>query len=157
MTSHITLRQPNSANLWNTSRRLVEEYAASLQIDLGFQRFDHERHHLADEYSLPDGAFFLAEEGGAFVGCGGLRRFSQSACEIKRLYVVPTHQHRGIGRMIAYALINQARNLGYKHILLDTLPSMTAAQALYRSLGFEAVTEYRFNPVPGTIFLKLEL
>ena len=153
----LTLVQPDSTELWDISRRLVEEYAASLGIDLGFQGFDHELDHLASEYGPPDGAFLLARQAGAFAGCGGLRRFSQSACEMKRLYVLPAHQDRGIGRMIAEALINRARNLGYKSILLDTLPSMTDAQALYMSLGFEPVTEYRFNPVPGTIFLKLEL
>lgn len=59
--------------------------------------------------------------------------------------------------MIADALIEQARNLEYKSILLDTLPSMTGAQALYKSLGFEPVAEYRFNPVPGAMFLTLTL
>jgi ribosomal protein S18 acetylase RimI-like enzyme len=34
---------------------------------------------------------------------------------------------------------------------------MTAAQALYRSLGFRDTKPYRHNPVPGAAFLELEL
>lgn len=76
---------------------------------------------------------------------------------MKRLYVRPEGQGRGIGRLLATALIAQARDLGYRSVVLDTLPSMTAAQGLYRSLGFLPTQPYRFNPVAGAVFLKLEL
>ncbi|MCW5797025.1 MAG: GNAT family N-acetyltransferase [Nitrospira sp.] len=152
-----TLVQPGTTDLWKVSHCLIAQYAASLPIDLPFQCFDQELQRLASEYGPPDGVFLLAKEGEAYVGCGGLRRFSPSACEMKRLYVIPAHQHQGIGRILITALIDHARNLGYTRILLDTLPFMTTAQSLYKSLGFEPVAEYRFNPVPGTIFLQLML
>jgi GNAT superfamily N-acetyltransferase len=153
----ITLRHPDSPQLWNIARRLVEEYAGSLDVDLSFQDFGRELTHLEVEYSAPAGRFLLAEDEGAFVGCGAIRRFSESACEMKRLYVSSRAQGRGVGRLLAAALIDEARALGYQAMLLDTLPSMHGAQQLYRSLGFKPVTPYRFNPVPGTIFLQLDL
>ena len=139
------------------ARGLVEEYATSLNIDLGFQDFHHEIHSLPTEYGLPDGYFVLAVQEGRFIGCGAFRRFAAAACEMKRLYVVPSHRGSGVGRIVAEALIRKARQRGYTSMLLDTLPSMVGAQALYSSLGFTPTPAYRYNPVPGASYWKLEL
>ena len=139
------------------ARGLVEEYATSLNTDLGFQDFQHEIHSLPREYGPPDGCFILAVREGRFIGCGALRRFSDSACEMKRLYVVPGHRGGGVGRIVAEALIQHARQRRYQSMLLDTLPSMVGAQALYTSLGFKPTPAYRYNPVPGASFWRLEL
>jgi GNAT superfamily N-acetyltransferase len=153
----VALIRPDSPRLWDIARALVEEYAATLGVPLDFQDFAHERRHLPSEYGPPHGMFLLAHQDDAFVGCGAFRRLSDSACEMKRLYVGPSSQTRGIGRMIATALIAEARRIGYREMLLDTLPAMHAAQALYASLGFTPVPPYRLNPVPGAKFLKLDL
>lgn len=155
--SILTLIRPDSPHLWNVARHLVEEYTTSLNLDLSFQNYAHELQHLMNEYSPPDGVFLLAKQEGVFMGCGGLRRFSDSACEMKRLYVRAANRHHGMGRKLAGALIHEAHVLGYQSILLDTLPSMSNAQMLYKSLGFKPIAAYRFNPVPGAGFLKLTL
>ena len=76
---------------------------------------------------------------------------------MKRLYVVPDHRSAGIGRVVAEALIQHARQRGYRAMFLDTLPSMVGAQALYAALGFKQTPAYRYNPVPGASFWRLEL
>jgi putative acetyltransferase len=127
---------------------LLREYAASLQVDLSFQDFESE---LADPLGFYE--FVLhAEE-----GCVALRRLDENTCEMKRLYVRPSARGTGLGRRLAEAVIAAARAHGYRRMLLDTLPTMEAAQALYRSLGFRETEQYRFNPVSGTTFLELEL
>ena len=155
--SAATLLQPGSPEQWAAARALVEEYAASLQIDLDFQNFAEEIGSLTHEYGPPDGCFILAAKDGRFVGCGGVRRHDVSACEMKRLYVVPGARGGGIARLIVERLIEHARQRGYGVLLLDTLPSMDGAQALYRSLGFTSTAPYRYNPVPGATFWKLML
>lgn len=153
----IHLFQPDSADQWATARRLVEEYAASLHLDLSFQNFDREVSNLAREYGPPDGAFLLAEREGGVLGCVALRKSSEGACEMKRLYVVPASRGHGVGRTLAEGIVAQARRLGYKRVLLDTLEFMKEAHALYISLGFEPTSAYRFNPIPGSSFLELKL
>ena len=80
-----------------------------------------------------------------------------SAAELKRLYVTPQGRGHGLGILLSEAAISQARAVGYRRVLLDTLPSMAAAQHVYEALGFHEVEAYRFNPVAGTRYLELEL
>jgi putative acetyltransferase len=151
------LVHPDSPALWETARELVREYAASLNVNLDFQNFDEELLHFENEYAPPTGTFLLARQNNEFLGCGAFRRFSASDCEMKRLYVRPAGRNLGLGRRLALALIIEAKSLGYKRMLLDTLPTMQSAQALYQSLGFQPTEPYRYNPIQGTSFLKLEL
>src|SRR5579872_5590207 len=151
------LVHPNSASLWETARALVREYAASLNVSLDFQNFDDELLHFESEYAPPAGIFLLARNETEFLGCGALRRFSAAECEMKRLYVRPAGRKLGLGRQIADALIAEAKSLGYTRMLLDTLPTMHSAQSLYKSLGFVPTEPYRFNPIVGSAYLKLDL
>ena len=139
---------------WRQARQFVEEYAASLDVDLSFQNFAHEVQHLASEYAAPTGVFLLAEKNEDFVGCIGLRRFAPGVGEIKRLYVSPAGRGHGIGRFLVEGVLVAAEQLGYTRLVLDTLPSMTDAHRLYASLGFTSTAPYRFNPVPGTAYLE---
>ena len=151
------LIHPDSPTHWETARTLVREYAGSLNVKLDFQNFDEELLHFETEYALPGGSFLLARHNNEFVACGAFRRFSDTDCEMKRLYVRPAGRNLGIGRQLAQVLIAEAKSLGYRRMLLDTLPTMQSAQGLYKSLGFQPTEPYRFNPIQGSSYLKLEL
>lgn len=138
-------------------RKLFEEYASSLGISLGFQDFDKELMNLPGDYSPPQGRLLIASWQGQAAGCVGLRRFSEGICEMKRLYTKREYRGLGIGRALCEAIIEEARNIGYRRMRLDTLPSMETAKDLYKSLGFHEIAPYRYNPIEGTTFMELVL
>jgi GNAT superfamily N-acetyltransferase len=157
MNTGVSLLQAATPHEWDEARRLVREYAASLDVDLAFQNFDEELQRFSSEYAPPKGAFLLARDQGEYLACIGVREFSDEIGEIKRLYVVPVARGRGLGRVLVERIIAVARDIGYRSLLLDTLPFMKEAQALYSSFGFKPTSAYRFNPIEGSAFLRLDL
>jgi len=153
----IRLAPPAGEEDWRAARRLIEQYAASLDIDLSFQDFAHEIDHLPSIYAPDTGDFLLAEESGAYLGCIGLRQLSPGVGEIKRLYTVPAARGRQVGRLLVEGIIGAAARLGYAKLMLDTLSDMKAARALYASVGFKPTEAYRFNPVEGAVFMEMTL
>ena len=146
-----------SENDMEAARGLMREYAATLGFDLCFQDFERELNRLPSGYGPPCGRLRLALLRGEPIGCIAIRKLEADICEMKRLYVKPAWRGRGIGRSLAEMGIRDARELKYRSIRLDTIPSMVAATALYRSLGFHEIEAYRYNPIPGAIYLELKL
>ncbi|HEX3272755.1 MAG TPA: GNAT family N-acetyltransferase [Ktedonobacterales bacterium] len=151
------IRPAVSADEIETARSLFREYAGGLEVDLCFQNFDEELATLPGGYAPPDGRLLLAWEGAAAAGCVALRRFADDIGEMKRLYVRPAWRGTGLGRALAEAVIAEARAAGYLTLRLDTLPTMTTAQRLYRALGFREIAAYRDNPVHGASYMELAL
>ncbi len=139
-------------------RVLFREYAASIGIDLGFQGFDDELRTLPGRYAAPRGGLFIAIDGPDPAGCVGLRPLKDHGiAELKRLYVRPSARCTGSGQRLAEQAIARAREAGYHRIRLDTLATMHDAQRLYRRLGFTDIAPYTFNPLPGAVFMELDL
>ena len=138
-------------------RGLFREYADALGVDLCFQDFESELATLPGRYAAPSGRLLLAWQDLETVGCVALRAVNGTSCEMKRLYVRPHVRGSKVGRRLAERICDEARAAGYTRICLDTLPSMTAAQALYESLGFKSIEPDVFNPVAGTRYLALDL
>jgi putative acetyltransferase len=140
------------------TRRLIEEYAAWLGVDLCFQNFDQELAELPGDYVPPSGRLFLAVENDQVAGCVAIRKIAADMCEMKRLYVRPAFRGHGLGRTLTEKIIEAAREIGYARMRLDTLPRrMAPAIAMYRSLGFKTIEPYYDNPIEGVVFLELEL
>ena len=138
-------------------RELFIEYAQSLNVDLCFENLDKEVKELPGVYAPPQGSLLLAKDGTRIAGCVALKKVDNRVCEMKRLYVRAEFRGQGLGKKLTMSIREEARNIGYERMRLDTLPSMKEAIALYRSLGFVEIPPYRDLPVPGALFMQITL
>jgi len=146
------------------ARALISEYFASNSADPDFSRclvWQHAEAELAGlpgDYAPPRGRLLLARVGAEVAGCIALRPTDRpDACEMKRLFVRPAFRGNGVARALVHALLREAAAAGYRQMVLDTLPSMKAAQALYRELGFEDVAASTSHPVEGARYMTRSL
>jgi len=138
-------------------RVLFGEYAGLVAEALCFQNFDQELEALPGPYAPPGGALLIARDGDSAAGCVALRRIDPGTGEIKRMYVREQHRGSGLGRRLAVAVIEEARKRQYARVVLDTLPKLAPAIALYRDLGFRETGPYLACPTPGALCFELKL
>lgn len=145
-------------------RELFTEYTDMLVAEdrkfakyLELQNYDQELEHLEQKYGEPGGRLYLAYVDGALAGCIALRRIDDDACELKRLYVRPAFRSRHLGRALVELDIREARAAGYSHILMDTLPFLRDAIALYHKLGFYEIEPYNDSPMDDSIYMRYDL
>jgi putative acetyltransferase len=140
------------------ARTLFREYAGTLGFALDFQGFEEELAALPGDYAEPAGTIVLARVGGEVAGCVALRPLPEpGACEMKRMYVRPAFQRRGLGRALGERILADARARGYRVMRLDTIDTMLPAITLYRDLGFREIPPYRYNPIPGALYFEAAL
>ena len=138
-------------------RLLLREYADLVAEALCFQNFDQELAALPGEYAPPGGVLLIARHAAAAAGCVALRRLDAGTGEMKRMYVREQYRGSGLGRRLAAEAIEEARKRKYARIVLDTLPKLASAIALYRDLGFRETGPYLASPTPGALCFELTL
>jgi ribosomal protein S18 acetylase RimI-like enzyme len=169
----LTIRPAQFPQDLEAVKRLFTAYTESLPVDISFQNFSKELSSLPGFYSASEGgALFLAtihtpspraqepsrdtEE--IAIGCLGFRALeSAKRCELKRFYVAPESRGLGAGTKLLRRMIEEATSMGYKEMVMDTLPSMHTALKLYSAAGFQYIEKYNDNPLTEPVFLGLKL
>jgi GNAT superfamily N-acetyltransferase len=151
------IRQVKSPAEICQAKELFVEYSAYLSVSVCFENFDQEILELPGLYAPPDGRLLLAYVDDEPVGCVALRKLSDGVCEMKRLFVHPTGRGQKLGRNLVLAIIEEARQIGYRQMRLDTFPVMREAVAIYRSLEFREIEPYMLNPLPGAVCMELSI
>jgi GNAT superfamily N-acetyltransferase len=100
----------------------------------------------AAELAPPGGAFIVGYLDGALACCGGIKRWDDSRCEIKKMYVVPELRGRGIARALLRELERRAAEMGYTVARLDTGPKQVA-RGLFESEGYVEIDDFNGNPI----------
>jgi carbonic anhydrase len=130
-------------------RSILESYHDDLVATIGETTLTAELATLPAPYVRPDGALLLArDDSGRAAGCVGIKRLSETECEIKRLYVHNDVRGAGLGRVLVRAAIDQARAMGYRDMfLLAVADTTSSAQRIYRGFGFEQTGQFRDAPL----------
>ena len=129
----------------------------SFQNYLDIQHYDEEINHLEEKYGMPFGRLYLAYCNGEAAGCIGLKNIDEKNCEMKRLYVRPQFREKQIGKLLVQKIITDAKEIGYSHMLLDTLPFLEKAIHLYEKFGFYTIDCYNDSPMSTSIYMRLDL
>jgi ribosomal protein S18 acetylase RimI-like enzyme len=153
----ITLKKAATTTDFENGKQLFRRYIQSLDFELNFQDVDRELNEIATEYNYPTGALLLVYDGDKAIACAGIRKIDPQIAELKRMFVDAGYRGLQLGQQLLQMAIDEARQLGYHSIRLDTVPTMLAAIKLYQSFGFREIEPYRFNPIPGAIYMEKEL
>lgn len=153
----ITLKKAKTTDDFEQGKRLFIQYIQSLDFELTFQDVDRELQRLAVEYNHPTGVLLLAYDGEKAIACAGVRKIDTAIAELKRMFVDPAYRGRQLGQQLLQMVLEETGRLGYRSIRLDTVPHMRSAIQLYQSFGFREIEPYRFNPIPGALFMEKEL
>lgn len=129
----------------------------SIREYLKIQNYDDELMHLGKKYGFPDGRLYIAYYNGKPAGCIGLRKIDNDNCEMKRLYVRPCFRGKHIGKQLINKIVGDARDIGYRYILLDTLPFLQNAISVYKQFGFCEIECYNDSPMETSIYMKKNL
>lgn len=138
---------------YEQARRLIEAYATSRNFDAALAKIFDELDHLEFYYPVLLLAYFDDRP----AGCVAFQELEAGICEMKRLFVLPDFRGRGVGARLVARLIQEAKDLGYRSMRLDSHPSMLKAQELYSRFGFREIGRYNQNPIPGIRFFELQL
>ena len=157
MSPDVEIRTVGGSSDLGAVRALFEEYAAWLDVDLCFQGFAEELASLPGKYAPPDGRLYLATIDGRPAGCIALRRLDERTGEVKRLFVRPWCRGKGLGLSLARRIVEDARSVGYRSLVLDTLDRMASARRIYEALGFRRSKPYYANPLEGVVYMRLDL
>ena len=126
-------------------------------MDLGFQHYQEELQDLTKKYGLPRGRIYAAYVDDVLVGCLAFHALDRAKCEFKRLYVRPDFRGKSIAKMLMKRALDDAQQLGYQAVCLDTLASLKGAVALYQRFGFQEIPAYYENPLSGVLYYKKEI
>lgn len=118
-------------------RALFDDYTQTPGvIETCYKSYEQERDTLPGEFAEPHGRLYLALVDGEPAGCIAMRRFDDSRCEMKRLFVREDFRGRRIAHALVEQLLADARREGYRSMVLTIMDTMLAAQALYKGFGF---------------------
>lgn len=97
----------------------------------------------AAEFRPPDGQFFMVYVDGIPAAMGGWRRHGDDA-EIRRMYVRPQFQRRGLARVVLDKIESTALEAGFARVILETGLAQPEAIELYRSAGYDDIPAFGF-------------
>jgi putative acetyltransferase len=140
MSSSITIRtieQKDNAALAVIVRTSLAEFGANKP---GTVYFDPTTDALYELFQTKGSYYFVAEENGNLLGGGGIfptENLPEGTCELVKMYLHKDARGKGLGKLLIERCLNWAKQNGYTHVYLETMPELKQALKVYELFGFE--------------------
>ena len=142
---------------FNHAKKLTNDYMEWLGEDLCYQGIEKEFENFHQMYNTPSGAFIYILIEGFVAGGVGVRSLEKGICEMKRLFVYGQYRGQQLGQLLCKELLIISKELGYKKMRLDTLPTLNNALQLYKESGFYEIPKYYNNPDERVVYMEIVL
>ena len=150
-------RKEDIRSLFSEYTDMLVSLDPSFSIYLDIQHYSDEIRDLEGKYGEPLGRLYLLLVDGDAAGCIALRPLSEDVCELKRLYIRPIYRGKYLSSLLLDRVVDEARGIGYRRMVLDTLPCLESAIRLYISHGFTFTERYNDSPSETTVFMERQL
>lgn len=122
---------------------LIRTVFREFKIDKpGTVYYDPTTDDLYNLFTKPDSIYWIAEENGKIIGgCGvySTPDLPEGCAELVKLYLLPEHRGKGIGRMLMEKCFESAREFGYRQLYLESMPELSKAIGIYEKAGFSFI------------------
>ena len=118
------------------------------------KREKYKQYNLLDEIQEA----IVVYDGRKAIGGGAIRRYDDETAELKRIFVRPEYQGRGVGTKLVSLLLEWAEELGYQRIILETGELLAESCAVYQKLGFQVIPNYGpYVDMPESLCMEKDL
>lgn len=95
---------------------------------------------LFETYNTNNAIYYVIEKNGEIYGGAGIKQldnYSGNVCELQKMYFLPEARGIGLGSKMINTCLIKAKEFGFEHCYLETLPYMQDARKLYAKAGFK--------------------
>lgn len=133
----IRIIQPSdNKDLASIVRNCLEEFGAARP---GTVYFDPSTDRLFDVFQTKGSRYFTALSDGKIAGGAGIfpsPGLPEDTCELVKMYLSPALRGKGLGKLLIEKSLAFAKEAGYKHVYIETLPELRKAMSVYEKFGF---------------------
>lgn len=140
------IEEKDNAALANVIRKTLEEFGANHP---GTVYYDKTTDALFQIFNAtPRAVYYVAEYQTEIVGGGGIyptEGLPAGTCELVKMYLLPKARGIGLGKLLIQKSIDFAKEAGYQHIYLETMPQLKQALKTYEKFGFQYISQAMGN------------
>ncbi len=136
-TIEIRAVQPNdNKTLATLIRKVFEEHDAPKQNTV---YSDPTTDYLYELFNVPNAILWVAVLNNTIAGCAGVyptEGLPEKHAELVKIYLSADSRGKGIGKALIEKCFVSAKNFGYTHLYLESMPEFATAVNMYAKLGF---------------------
>lgn len=120
-------------------REALTEFGANKP---GTVYFDPTTDALYELFQTPGSYYFVASlENQVLGGCGifPTENLPDGTCELVKLYVAKEARGTGLGKQLMEKSMSWAKENGYSHVYLESMPELKKAVSIYEKVGFKSL------------------